>query len=558
MTSALIDSRFSMSKRLLSLFIILLAAVVAWRIRWIQDDAFIVFEYAQSWAEGRGLTWFGDRVDGFANPLWVAMISLGMVAGVDPIPLSQVVGVIALIGTLLLSLHVFRSIFRSDATSLFALGMMTVNYSFLAYGTGGLETMVATLWMTGAIAWTNAVLQRPSYSTPFRLNVLSAYLAMGAMIRYDLVVVSVASLALVIARLSREARPRGASIQAIAQPFVGILLSYAAVRWSYYDSALPNLFHAKAMNGSAMNGALYLTRYFSAYWLWIFVVVGIWATLRPSRLRAMIVSENARLSPAVVLTASWLLYVVVVGGDFMEFRLIVPATPGIAFVCALGISYIGSFVGHAGVRIALCVLATLIPISGSIHHASTFRGMTDDKTLDSVEALRTFYGLYPDENWSAVGTPLGKELGDKGVIVALSACGAIPYYSRVNSVDMCGLNDRFVARHGIRASDSYRRPGHRLAASREYLRTRGVNLIIGHPTVVPRGMLESQVDLRYWYEIISQMAFLDTEYIGNAQLVSMPIDANRSLIMWYFKPHPTIDAKLATREWEQRSVWPGF
>ena len=100
--------------------------------------------------------------------------------------------------------------------------------------------------------------------------------------------------------------------------------------------------------------------------------------------------------------------------------------------------------------------------------------MTLDRTLDSLPALSTFYGTYPDENWSAIGLKLKQEFKDLDVTLALHGVGAIPFYSECRTIDMWGLNDRFVAHQGLLVGENYQRPGHRRRAPLSYLRQQKV------------------------------------------------------------------------------------
>jgi hypothetical protein len=56
-----------------------------WKWGWWIEDAGISFAYARNLAEGHGLVAFpgGERVEGYSNPLWVVLLALWEVAGVD-------------------------------------------------------------------------------------------------------------------------------------------------------------------------------------------------------------------------------------------------------------------------------------------------------------------------------------------------------------------------------------------------------------------------------------------------------------------------------------------
>ncbi len=70
------------------LSIVVIAAIGwAWHLRWIADDAFIAFRCARHWADGHGLVFnVGERVEGYTNFLWTALIALGMRVGIAAPP----------------------------------------------------------------------------------------------------------------------------------------------------------------------------------------------------------------------------------------------------------------------------------------------------------------------------------------------------------------------------------------------------------------------------------------------------------------------------------------
>src|SRR5512145_2670860 len=73
-------------------------------ISFTNDDAFISFRYARSWAEGNGLVFnVGERVEGYTNFLWRLLIGILMRSGAEPLLSSRVMGFLASVGTLVLA-----------------------------------------------------------------------------------------------------------------------------------------------------------------------------------------------------------------------------------------------------------------------------------------------------------------------------------------------------------------------------------------------------------------------------------------------------------------------
>src|SRR5690606_1062934 len=58
----------------------------SWRLwEWYVEDAAISFAFARNWAAGDGLVAFpgGERIEGYSNPTWVALMAAWYLVGVD-------------------------------------------------------------------------------------------------------------------------------------------------------------------------------------------------------------------------------------------------------------------------------------------------------------------------------------------------------------------------------------------------------------------------------------------------------------------------------------------
>ena len=343
------------------------------------------------------------------------------------------------------------------------------------------------------------------------------------------------------------------SLLALALPFTLIVGGWTTWRVWYYKSWLPNTFYAKTGWTQAMleNGLLFVGRFMHWYLLWPVLVTG--PVLLAARWRKIELDDRpAGLVLLALILFSWLAYVVAIGGDFMEFRLLVPITPPLFLLLSYLVVYpIGAALGQRQVLAA--ILALLVLVSMSTRHGRSFRSLTPDKSLDSVDALAHFYGLYPDRNWSAVGAPLRDKLGDSNPILALHAVGAIPFYSGYRTVDQLGLTDRYVAEQGNRAPATYRRPGHQRHASVRYLRERGVNFVIGNPTLVPLDVLDRRNARNLLEQWLSNAVEFDPEPVSNATFVVLPLRPGVGLLLWYLTPTPSLDALIAANHWALRS-----
>jgi hypothetical protein len=175
--------------------------------------------------------------------------------------------------------------------------------------------------------------------------------------------------------------------------------------------------------------------------------------------------------------------------------------------------------------------------------------MTPDMTLDSINALATFYGQYPERDWKKIGAPLGRELAGTGAIIAVHAAGAIPFYSDLTTVDMWGLNDAEVAAYGSPPPPDYHRPGHRRHATLAYLKERLVNLIVGDPTLLRGSIQDPRLadQLQIWARHVAIAH--NREPIGEITLVAMPLPSGESLLMWYLTPSDQINQAISQYRW---------
>ena len=110
------------------------------------DDAFISFRYAENFAAGHGLVFNpGERVEGYTTFLWVLILAAGKAIGLRVIPLSQILGALFTLGTVLLLLfaHRFSSRISASGALLAALFLGTCG-AFTPWPSSGMEVSLFT------------------------------------------------------------------------------------------------------------------------------------------------------------------------------------------------------------------------------------------------------------------------------------------------------------------------------------------------------------------------------------------------------------------------------
>jgi hypothetical protein len=544
-TISRIDQHLRNRSSVIIVALVLLALIIGWINRFVQDDAFISFHYARNLVEGNGLTWFGTRVEGYTNYLWVLWIALGLKVGIDPILWSYVGGLTSFALAVYALWRTSNLLFGESLPAVLAVLLFVTNLSVASFATGGLETMLQTaLWSLSLYV----LFKMERAISAKSLLALSLLLAAAVLTRLDSAVPGFLITMAVVIALAKRRYPLRYYLW-FALPFALIVGTWFAWKLSYYGSILPNTYFSRM--GSEFefnrNGFVYLFRFFHWYLIWPFLVLGALAWLiKRDHL-------DRKILYLVLHIVIWCVYVIAVGGDFMEFRFMVPILP-LLFIVLSYLVYYSLGKRLARYSLVASVASLMILMFASYRHARTFDGVTEDRALDSIPALATFYGLYPDGDWARVGKRLGEELRGTNAILAMDAVGAIPYYSRIETVDLWGLNDRYVARHGDRLAESYRRPSHSRRAPLSYLRKRGVNLIVGHPTLVPSRLLSdarAAVPLSKW---VRTHINVDSEPTKQITCVTMPMDGDMVLLMIYFVRDAQLDALIDQGRWAHITI----
>jgi len=524
------DSRPRQWRRFVLPVLLALLLLLAWFNRFIQDDAFISFRYAQNIARGLGPVWNqGERVEGYTNFLWTLIMALPHAAGISPVGFSFGLG-LALFGvSLYLTFRVAAPILGTTGRGLLVVLLLGTNYTFSAFATSGMETQLQTCLVCLAVF---VLLNREDgrASGSGRPALLSGVLGLAILARPDSALPAVALPVTALRTTGRSRTGRVGGRFALLAPVLALAGGWLVWKALFYGNLLPNTFYAKAPDLTSVPRG--------CYYLAVFIITYFFFLLIPSAARAvkrLLMTKGIGLRVAALLTALWLAYVLALGGDFMEFRMLVPVMP---FLFILIVWTLFSVVRNRGLRIALPAAV----IAGSVFHGAFYGKGLLRRNPESVRQLAGHL-TSEDENWAGAGRTLGRVFGnDAEVVIATTAAGAIPYYSGLKAVDMLGLNDPWVARAGRPIGS---RPGHRRVATIAHLVEKGVNLVIGHPTLVrsdgPAGVLELS-------EFIP--GFRGGDHVPDgARVIEIPIDRGYRLVVLYLLRSECVDGAIAEHGW---------
>jgi len=304
-------------------FVILL--VGAWQYRWMADH-------------GHGPVFnAGERVEASTSPLWlwlltiedvVLPIRLEWIAVLTGIALTLAGAAATVLGAMRLGMMRSRTGPSSDDTRpaiWFPVGLLVlvVIAPTWRFASSGLENGLTVAWIGACLLVMATWARDGSRLRPW----LAIVLGLGPVVRPELTVVSVLLLGTVLAlQWSTDTwRSRVATlVAAFAVP-----IAYQVFRMGYYASLVPNSAVAKEASRSYWSaGWDYLRHAFDPYWLWLpiaLIVVGAYVPLlvglrRDHATRSTVVA--AVFGAAALVDA---IYIVRVGGDFMQARLLLPA-----------------------------------------------------------------------------------------------------------------------------------------------------------------------------------------------------------------------------------------
>lgn len=335
-----------------------------WR-AWVSDDAYLTFRTIDNAAQGFGLRWNAlERVQVYTHPLWMLLMLIAHAATHEFFYTSIALNLLLTVAAVgIVALRLARS---PDLASL-CLAAFLVSRAFLDYATGGLENPLAHLLLAGFF-WLLPDDDAPATGTIFGLSIVAALLATA---RLDL--------AILIAPLLARALWLRRSKAAFAVAALGALplVAWEGFSLFYYGFLFPNTAYAKLATGlPRLEMVRHGLEYFAASLrldppTLPFIAAGVFLALRTRR-RA----ERAAACGVVL----YFLYIVLVGGDFMNGRFL--TAPLFVAVILLGRSALDDRAAR-GVACAVVLVFSLLPPTSPFRPTPAYDPLLASPALDS-------------------------------------------------------------------------------------------------------------------------------------------------------------------------------
>lgn len=427
------------------------------------DDSFISFRYAEHLVAGKGLVFNpGERVQGYTNLLWVLLIAAGHWLGGDSLRVAQGLGIFFNLGTLVVTFFMTAHLTRQAIHPLNFLPplLLALTSSFVAWGSSGLETPLFVFLVTlGFFLYIRNMDQERGFvavSIVFSLAFITR--PDSAIFFFALALHWLWSMMLQVRPLKPFPLVRASFFPRLTPFLSGIALWGSVVLgfcvWSqcYYGYPLPNTFYLKTSAAWSppllRKGVAYLVLFLESYPL---LALGfIYACIFNLRHRSI---RGQTVGVLTLGMALWGLYVIGIGSDYMPFFrfLIVWAPSGYVLLVA-------SFDGLVSMAKADWVRL--------IQHPSRWKVAT--MLILGTTTVAPSWKM--QQGWVRVHRELysfRREVGEwlqrhnpPGTLIAVNPAGVVPYYSRLPSIDMLGLNDAYLAHNGH--FDPSLMPGHQV------------------------------------------------------------------------------------------------
>lgn len=388
------------------------------------DDAFIYLVYVKSFLDGNGLTYNGVLVEGFSSALWTILVARLAWLGVDPLFASKLIGWTAYlsIGLMLFSTNrIFKNI--KISTNLLTLSLFFSFPALALWASGALETLLyAALIFAASLFYFRARFLSLESNSFMISGVLFGLISLTRPEGFALIgVVFVFELIMFLHK--KQLAVNG--VLRLIFAYGIITISIFLLRHTLYGEWFPNTVSAKTGNllWQIQIGYNYIISFLINYWLFVLYYVMAFGYVILNRKVAEREYFFALLSFVVI--CGYSLFTLMVGGDWMlGWRFLIPTIP--FYVITIGIAF-GKVRWVLAMVMSVPLLIFLLFDSYSLHSRAMSQASSDTGDILMGKYIKTL-NLSPKEK------------------IAVIDAGAIPYFSGQPTIDMIGLNDRYISK----------------------------------------------------------------------------------------------------------------
>ncbi|MEV4313498.1 hypothetical protein [Actinocrispum sp. NPDC049592] len=413
---------------------------------WIVDDAAITFAYVRSIAQGDGpvLQPGAGPTEGFSNPSWLALLTVGRLVGLfdhgtilgvpDYVFFPKALALLCCAGILVAIYWAARDVAKRPALVTFLAGaLLAAIPSFVVWCFSGLENPLYALVVTwlGAIMF-KATVEDRLLTTRIAL-VAGALAAVAALTRPDGLIYGGAYPLVVLIQIRRATLRHGLRSVLVAVAAFAVIVG-AYITWRYLEfgrlTSLPTVAKGQSLpHPSNLARAGELIGYVGALGALILAILIGMVMMRPSALRTAIVSFLVPLALAVTAYS-------VLAPDWMaQLRFATPVWVLVVIASVLcGEAVFRQFTPRGRTVLAAGVVLALVPAW------SLFKGASDGFRAAPTVPMCTIA-----ERPSRVDNVYADILGIQQGSLLTADVGATALTSRLRIIDLAGLSDSAMA-----------------------------------------------------------------------------------------------------------------
>ncbi len=434
-----------LSKTLLASGLIYAALVFIIFPKWTVDDAYIIFRYAENFADHGALTWNVEEppIEGYTGVLWTVVLAGFIKLGFSPIAISHGMGIMAFFAGWLLLFLSLRKLNLPDLISSIILLFYASSPILFTHALSGLETLL----------FIDAILLSFYFLISSRGAFLFLSLLLTSLVRPEGVALAFAFI--IAAGISKFKNEQG-DFKFWVWKFIFFFffpaLIYFFWRWNYYGAFLPNTFYAKEGEGISLNNLMDIARFLRRFFAAPLLAAALLLSFEADWLWERIKGGGEKFKKKEILAAFWgaaifmVLLIAVLSRTHLltnfSTRFYTPLMPafwlGLGYLSGLGFLALKEFKNERPLRYKLA-LTLFLALS---FYQVLFQVV---KLKDEMVFAREQIAIHENEH-KALGRFLKTALPPQEWLVVYIDAGAIPYFSGLKTIDFGGLNDPKLAR----------------------------------------------------------------------------------------------------------------
>tara|TARA_R110000868_G_scaffold32183_9_gene117353 strand:- start:4308 stop:5813 length:1506 start_codon:yes stop_codon:yes gene_type:complete len=384
------------------------------------DDAFITYRYAFNLFSGNGLYFNinGDNVEGYSNFLYSLLLLPGFFFGKDNIYLySVILNFSLLIGIQLLFYKILSHKFTKNHSilAIYLVAASPIIWAHVTTGLGSILSLFAFVFFWDCIISSN---------TKYYLLKLIIASSLAILSRVDGFLLPLIGCFYLFCKFDKEDKNNKKNIIILFGYVVLFMAGYTLFRYFYYEDIISNTFYAKVSGNLTqrfLSGIVYLLNnlvYNQGMFFYVFSII----FCLVMKILELFKYKKTNISFPLIFVVLWILYLLFIGGDFYHERFLLP-------ILLIGIYYFIKIISlnfsHKEQIIAILFILIL-----------NFSLMFSDG--------RFSYQKKGYDAWINLGIFLHENYTNK--VLAIDAAGKVPYYSELYTIDMLGLNNKYIGK----------------------------------------------------------------------------------------------------------------